>query len=656
MNINTGNKKRAWLRKRETALKLKEKFGKQHWRRILAGIDWTSAFWKKEDGTAEEFAKFCEEHFITDEAELDKLRVLAERHITQIFGANFELFRVMHRPLHVNTGGPVTRWDKLFARIDPFTAVGEMLFGSKISFAILLNLPCYPSSNLLLLEDVMTREQWRDCRLTDAIRGRTPARMERKILDAYIDAEDYINDYNIYTQSLLDLNGECPFSEHKKLISHWGLRDEIRAQYFQPGGFARQHLLYEAMKKIVLQRVPHVVIDRPDFYWDPARNIVRDGSNEEISCDYEPNVRYKHLQNIFLAEKAADRYYSRNFIERSFIDCCEIPEKAIESLLRSILECPYAKSVAKVLKRQLGRKLAPFDIWYDKFVRYDEKKLDPIVKKKYPNVASFAADIPNILKKLGFAPAKAKFIASKIKVEVARGSGHAWGALRREDMVLLRTRCPESGMDFQGFAVSMHELGHTVEEAMCLHLVDHEILSGLPNLGFSEAFAFLFEKQKLKILGIDGGEKFEKELMILERFWDAFEIAGVALLDMQIWRWLYKHRDATPEDINVAIRALAKAIWNRYFAPVLGVKGEYLLAIYSHIINYALYMPNYAIGSIVSLQILEYCRRKKWPEEMERMCKIGNLTPNAWMKRAVGSPLSLQPMLRLTKQALKKIK
>jgi len=638
--------------------KMKKKYDKRHHKRIVQGVEMVAMYWEKDDGTAEEFAKFCEDYFIIDQVELEELIAKSAETFEQIFGMGLEIYRTIHKPLHLDTG-PITRWDKLFVRIDPVTALHSCLFDCKMAFAILLNFVTYSTADLFMLEDRMARRDWIECRLTDSIRHRMKQCMERRVNDAYADAEEYIGDYNIYSSVLVDRNGQPIFSEHKKLLSHWGLRDEIRAQYFQPGGLERQETLYAAMKRIILQQVPNAVINTPDVFWDPVRNNIFDvGTQTWVqSGDMEPNVRYRHLKKVFLAEKSTDSHYEKNFIERSFIDSCEIPESVIETLVVQILSSPLAKEVAKAIKKQIGRRLRPFDIWFNRFVRHDEKRLDPVVKSKYPNPESFHRDIPNILMKFGFNENIAQLITDKIQVDACRGSGHAWGTLRREDKVLLRTRFQNDGMDFQGFDISIHELGHCAEEVLCLHLVDNTILQGLPNLGFSEAFAFLFERQKLEALGLTPAKK-DAYRMILYSFWDAFEIAGMALLDLYIWRWMYKHKKARPEEINEAVRSLAKLIWNRYFAPVIGsgLRDEYILAIQSHLIGYGLYMPNYAIGQVVTFQVLDYCRDRHWPEEMERMCKIGNLTPNAWLKQAVGSPLSLEPMFRLTAMALKKLK
>jgi len=650
--------KRDYISKSEinsVVVRLVGKFGHEHLKRIMRGVEWAAYYWEKEDGTTDDFSKFCEDYFVANQEELQKLIKNFEFLLEEVFGRTLELYKSLKNPI-ILEGPPISKWDRFFARFDPFSAIQRTLFDCKIAFVALLNFPSHSTAELLKRENKLTRQEWIECRLTDCMRHRAPDILERNINNAYLEAEVYIDEYNIYSGNLVGPDGKVLFEDNKKLLSHWGIRDELRGQYFQPGGLERQKALYTVMKKIILQKVPEAVIDNPGIFWEPMSNKIYDPViSEWAMCSSEPQTRYKHLLDIFLAEKASDRYYERNFLERSFMDNCEIPEKKTEEFLIKILTMPIAKDVAKVIKAQLGREFYPFDIWYDKFVRYNSKELDPIVQKKYPTAKSLNDGISDILQVLGFKKSIADLVQANVKVDVCRGSGHAWGTLRRDDKVLLRTRLNKDGLDFQGFDISMHELGHATEMVLNLHLADNTIMAGLPNIGFSEAFAFLFQMRKLEALDFPQDKK-DKYYLILEGFWDAFEIAGVALLDIYLWRWLYKHKDAKPEEINVAIRYLAKSIWNKYFSPVLGIKNEYIFAIYSHIIGYGLYMPNYAIGQLVTFQVLDYCQSRHWPTEMERMCRIGTLTPDMWLKEAVGSPLSVKSMLKLTKEALKKIK
>lgn len=653
------------LKKRNFDEKEYEKQYKNHRKRLAVGVSMIATFWTRADGSVDDFVRFCRKNFLTEERDLQALLDTTTKNFEQFLGMGLDLFRTMHRPLDIETGEPVSRWDKLFTRIDPFWWIwGEMLFQSKIAFVLLLNFESRSTQVLIADEEKLTRRQWIETRLTDLLRSREPSRIARKELEAYLDASSYITDYVIHSGCLIDGAGESIFAEAKELPSHWGLRDEICAQYHQPMGAERQETLYRVMKRIIAQEVPKIVIDNPGVLWDVKTNKVftppgDDGvllESESKDSAPEPDTRYDHLRRAYLAERVTDKYYGDDFLDRSFLDGAEIPENVIQEMLKTVLTSPLAKRVATVVQKRLGRDLRPFDIWYNKFVHYDEKALDQIVRAKYPNIDAFAADIPRILRMMGFAPEKADFIASRIQVDNSRTSGHAWGALRREDKSFLRTRCPPDGMDFQGFSVGIHELGHCSEQVITLNDTDNYLLSGLPNTGISEAFAFFFERQSTELLGVKQHIEFEEEFGALERFWDAFEIAGVSLLDINTWHWMYQYKDFPPSMLKDAIRQNARDIWNQYFAPVIGVKDEDILAIYSHPICYALYMPYYSIGATASAQILEYCRDKHWPTEMERMCKIGMLTPYVWMKQAVGARLDLTSLFKAAEDALRKIK
>jgi len=110
--------------------------------------------------------------------------------------------------------------------------------------------------------------------------------------------------------------------------------------------------------------------------------------------------------------------------------------------------------VAAIIKKRLGRELQPWDIWYDGFKArssINEESLNAITQKKYPNAAALEADLGNMLLKLGFTKEKAEFLASRIAVDPARGSGHAWGASMKSEKAHLRTRIPATGMNYKGY-------------------------------------------------------------------------------------------------------------------------------------------------------------------------------------------------------------
>ena len=68
-----------------------------------------------------------------------------------------------------------------------------------------------------------------------------------------------------------------------------------------------------------------------------------------------------------------------------------------------------------------------------------------------------------------------------------------------------------------------------------------------------------------------------------------------------------------------------------------------------------MYLPNNAIGSLIKFQIEQYLKGKDFAQEIERMFTIGRIIPQEWMKQAVGSGLSPDPMLAAAGEALEVI-
>ena len=137
--------------------------------------------------------------------------------------------------------------------------------------------------------------------------------------------------------------------------------------------------------------------------------------------------------------------------------------------------------------------------------------------------------------------------------------------------------------------------------------------------------------------------------------WATFEISGVALTDMRIWRWMYENPNADAEQLRQAMLDISKNVWNTYFAPVLGIEDQILLCIYSHIVDGGMYTPDYPLGHIISFQIEEYLKNHGLASEMERMCKLGRLSPQIWMQQAVGEKISVEPLISAAEQAVKKM-
>ena len=221
----------------------------------------------------------------------------------------------------------------------------------------------------------------------------------------------------------------------------------------------------------------------------------------------EPDTRYLRLLNTYKAARLADPYSptAPTFIARRFDENREIPEQRVKQMLEQLVGSPVVPKVAELIKKRLGRDLEPFDVWYNGFRprgQYTEAQLDAIVAKKYANAQAYSADIPRLRENFGWPKATAQRVAANIVVDPARGSGHAWGAEMRTEKAHLRTRVEKSGMNYKGYNVAMHEMGHNVEQTLSLNDIDYYTLKGVPNTAFTEALAFLFQGHDLEQLGL----------------------------------------------------------------------------------------------------------------------------------------------------------
>jgi oligoendopeptidase F len=208
-------------------------------------------------------------------------------------------------------------------------------------------------------------------------------------------------------------------------------------------------------------------------------------------------------------------------------------------------------------------------------------------------------------------------------------------------------------MDYKGFNIAIHEMGHNVEQTISLNNIDYWLLNGVPNTAFTEALAFIFQAHDMEQLGLPKPGAPEEAMRVLNDFWGAYEIAGVALVDMGVWHWMYEHPNATPAQLKAATIEIANAIWNQYYAPVFNQKNVPLLAVYSHMIDSQLYLPDYPMGHLIAFQVEEQMRKSgNIASEFERMAKYGNVAPDLWMKNATGAPVGPEALLQATERAL----
>lgn len=647
------------------------KYGEGQRARLERGLRQVAEFWRADDGDEAAFEDFVRANFAGDQATLDTMFNRFQRLLEQLYGHMHEINREFRQQADLDAG-PVLPFDEIFAGYDPAAHVTDDFFNNKLAFVVLLNFPLTTLEERLTQGQNWSRRQWAEVRLAESFSKRIPAAVNLEVARAAAESDSYIAQYNIWMYHIVDQNGLRLFPPKLRLLSHWNLRDEIKADYADAQhGLAKQRTIQQVMDRIITQSIPEVVIDNPNVDWNPWTNDVKAAAEKDsdipppsgrsISNAAEPATRYAMLLKTFQAEKKVDPYSptAPTLIARRFDEDREIPETRVRAMLEQVVTSPLVPKVAALIQSRLGRPLEPFDIWYDGFRArgaYTEAQLDAIVSKKYPTADAYRKDIPNILIKLGFTPEKAQYLADNIAVDPARGSGHAMGAAMRGEKAHLRTRVESTGMNYKGFNIAVHEMGHNVEQTFSLNEVDYTLLQGVPNNAFTEALAMLLQGHDLEVLGLAAPDARSDALKTLNDFWNTYEISGVALVDMAVWHWMYDHPTAAPQQLRDATVEIAKNIWNQYYAPVFGKKDVVLLAIYSHMIDSFLYLPDYPIGHLIGFQVEEQMKKVgAIGPEFERMAKMGSVTPDLWMINATGKPVGAEALLTATEKALAQV-
>ena len=626
---------------------------------VERGVKQAAALWIESDGSQQDFQDFCRKNFCKNIEEKVTLFHRICDNFEVIYGHNHRISIELMRPEQL-VGYPSTSVDQLFSAYNGMTHFQEDMFDSKLAFIVILNFPHFTLKEKQQNGSRWSEQEWGFVRLGDVFTSRVPASVEQRIANVSAAANHYIDNFNINMQQVGSYHNEFFWHSSLPLITHWGLRDELKAAYADPyRGTDKQEVIYDAMIRIIKDEVPMEVVKQDMSYkWYPSTNQIMLNGIQILADDHRPKSRYQYLLDFFHAEKAADEYCSNNFIQRKFENEYEISVAEAEALFHTLLTSPAVEQVANLISKRLGRKLKPFDIWYDGFKNrgdINQDTLDQIVKAKYPTKDAFEKDLPNILTKLGFTAEKARFICDHVAVDASLGAGHAIEAKMRDDKAVLRTRIGKDGMDYKGYNIGVHEFGHNVEQTISLHDVDNYFLSGVPNTAVTEALAFTFQAKDLELLGLTVTDDNAEDLKTLDLFWNCYEIMGVSLVDIGIWKWMYEHPNATADQVKAAMINIAKQVWNKYYAPVFKCENEPILAIYSHAIIDPLYLSAYPIGHIIDFQLENYLKGKNMGDEVIRIYRQGRLEPNLWMERAVGEKISVHSLIHRTEQAVKNV-
>ena len=611
------------------------------------GVQQAAALWTEKDGSQADFDQLVADYYCSSDSARLALFESLSRIFENVYQSADMLTVDLLKPTQLTNAAEPQVPDWIMSGYSPLAHFLDDMFANKLAFITIINFPHYTLEEKNTLGKNWTRQEWAYARMGDIFTTRVPADVIARIAQVNANAENYIADYNIYMGNLRTEDDRQLWDQDKVLLSHWNLRDELKALYATKDGQEKQEMIYQVMQRIVKQTIPQKAINNPDFIWQP----FSDGIEEN-----EPYTRYQKILDIAHAYFAEDAYCPSmpTGIIRNFEGGVEIPAAELDSLFRALVGSEQVSQVAAIIRERLGRDLRPYDIWYDGFkarASLNEDELSAQTRLLYPDANAFAADMPRLLQQMGFYSEDARNIAHHIVVEPARGSGHAWPCLGRKEEARLRTRIPANGMDYKGYNIAVHEFGHCVEQVLDMYFIDHYMLSGVPNTAYTEASAFLWQHRDLQLLpGAKMGNGINDPNEVLDQFWSMYEIMGVSLVDMAMWKWIYEHPKATAKELCEATLSIAKEIWNQYYEPALGEHDCILLAVYSHMVNAPMYLPNYPLGHIVQYQLEEHLAQSKnqmeFAQEYMRIYRLGRLTPKQWMIEAVGEAPSIEPILR----------
>ena len=429
--------------------------------RVERGISQAAALWTAEDGSDEDFRTLVREHFCTTDSERVALFESLSRILENCYQSADMLTVDLLKPTQLTDSGEPTAADYIMSAYSPMAHFADDMFANKLAFITIMNFPHYSLEEKNAMGRSWSRLQWAMARMGDVFTTRVPAAVNAQLAQANADAENYIADYNIYMGNLRTEDGRQLWPDDKVLLSHWNLRDELKALYAdKQGGQEKQEMIYRVMQRIVNQSIPARAVNNPDYVWQPY-------STEDAA---EPYTRYERILAVAHALFEEDRFCpsAPTGIQRNFEEGVEFPAGELDSLFRALIGSEQVRQVASVIRDRLGRDLRPYDIWFDGFkarASLNEDELTAATQRLYPDADAFAADMPRLLARMGFSSKEAGNIARHIVVEPARGSGHAWPCLGRKEEARLRTRIPAAGMDYKGYNIAVHEFGHCVEQA-----------------------------------------------------------------------------------------------------------------------------------------------------------------------------------------------
>ncbi len=622
--------------------------------RIERGVAQVSACWRDDDGSAQEMADFCRARFVAEGAQLTRLLDRLEGALEQISGHLYEMRRTLRRHSDL-AGDEFAGIDDMLATFDPAPDLSEQMYRQKVGFVALLNFPRETLDVMLAQGAQWNDEMWARVRIAQNFTSRLPKELADESRRVGHICQQWVAGFHIPVGTLVDSTGSRWFEKDRALLTHWIVREEIKGQYGDATGITRQRALAGVLARAIDGGVPMSVMNRTNTSdWNAQTNTL---GGVAVQSDTMGLARYERWLDQFALAKKYDPHYPEypTAIARKFELAREMSESSVEALLVDLLNHPVRKDLAAFLRKRLARDLEPFDIYFDDIAESrPASELNAAVRALFPDEKAFERALPQVLRSLGYSQADADFLGSRIKVEIAKGSGHAMRPYLTEYTAWLRTGRLKDELGWDGFDTAMHELGHNLEQLCSTFFAPRPSLRGVPNTACTEAFAFLYQSLGKRVLGIEpaGGSERAFAFDCVQTMLAACQIAGPSLLELYVWRWMYANPKANAAQLRSEVLSIADRLWAKFYERDFGPDPYRLLAAYQHMIAHPLYLADYTLGHVMSHQIRSFMRTKDIAAETKRITSIGRLTPELWMQRAVGSGVSVASLASDTARAL----
>lgn len=631
---------------------LVQKHGAGQEQRIREGVLRVANRWNEDDGDQAAFDEFCMDWFVSDPQDLTRLLDRFEIMLSSVGGHLGEIRRTLRRWSDLR-GDDFPGLDDMMATFDPSPDLSDQFYRQKLAFVAMLNFPRPDLATMIEEGAEWSVDDWASVRIGKAFGPRIPAEVNDLARELGHRASQWVAGFHVPVGHMIDENGRTWFEDDRRLLAHWIIREEVRAGFNDPEGLPCQRALMWVMRRQIDGTIPQAVMDGSTAQWDPKANTL-DGKDPGPLVG---PVRYERWLDNFHIAQAYDEHHPEHptAIARKFELAREMPEDEVEALMISLLEAPVRRRLAELLRSILKRPLEAHDIYFDEITSdRSAEELNRLVRERIGDHEGMQAKLPDILRGLGFPEADADFLGTRVQVEIARGSGHAMRPAMPEYNAWLRTGSLPDELGWDGFDTAMHELGHNLEQLISTHWVPRPALRNVPNTACTEAFAFLYQSKAMEVLGLEPEADAPEQWAVdsIQTMLAACQIAGPALVDLYAWRWLYANPECTAEQFRDQVIVIAGDLWDRFYAEDFGEDPYHILAAYQHMVAHALYLPDYVIGHVQSQQIGAYMRGRDLAAETRRICSIGRLTPDLWTKTAVGSPISVEPMIKDVEAAL----